>query len=156
VGTLALALISCSANRKAKRLEGRFDLGDPGGGWSRVDGGGADQAWFHAGIAGSIYADSNCGERFEDGPLEDLLAHLTAGIARGQHLDEQRLTLDGREAVMRTWDGALDGIAVRVGAAVTRKHECVYDVVYVAPPARFEEGRPAFHAVVGGFQTHRD
>lgn len=156
VYVLALALISCSANRRAKRLEGRFDLGDPGSGWARVDSGGADQAWFHTGIAGSIYADSNCAERFEDGPLEDLLVHLTAGIARGEHLEEQRMTLDGRDAVMRTWNGALDGIAVQVGAAVTRKHECVYDVVYIAPPARFAEGWPAFEAVVGGFQTDRD
>ena len=82
-------LLACACAPKAggqggPSTEGRYRLGDPGRGWDRVDAGSADRAWHHSGISGALYADSNCGKRFEDGKLEDLTTHLTFGVARGE------------------------------------------------------------------------
>ena len=149
---LGVVLVGCGG-RSAHRLEGRYDLGAPGEGWERVRPGGADQAWVNAGLGGAIYADSNCGERYEDSPLDKLLDSLTAGVTAGAPLREEARTLDGRDALLRVSDGALDGVAVRVAAVVAKKDFCVYDLIYVAPPASFEQGWDGFEAVMSRFHT---
>lgn len=135
--------------------EGRYRLGDPGRGWDRVDAGSADRAWHHTGISGALYADSNCGRRFEDGALEDLTTHLTFGVARGEPERSEPLTLDGRAALVRVISGEIDGVGVKLGSMVTKKNACLYDVLYVAPPATFAQGWPAFLALVNGFEAQR-
>lgn len=144
------------AHRKAQRMEGRYALGTPGSDWERMKPGDADRAWFARGLSASIYADSNCASRYEDGKLDDLLTHLTFGVAEGEPTHEEELVLDGRIALVRTWSGSLDGLQVRVGAMVTKKHQCIYDVLYVAPPATFDTGWDAFLSVVHGFGTRGD
>lgn len=139
--------------RKAARAEGRYALGDPGEGWKPQRPGGADKAWFHAAHAAAIYTDSNCGSRYEDSPLPDLVTHLTYGIARGEAVSEEALQLDERDALMRVYEGALDGVAVKVGALVTKKHRCTYDMLYIAPPATFDAGWPDFVTMAKGFSV---
>ena len=135
--------------------EGRYRLGDPGRGWERVEPGSADRAWHHAGISGALYADSNCGRRFEDGKLEALTTHLTFGVARGTPERSEPRTLDGRSALVQVISGEVDGVGVKVGSMVTKKNACLYDVLYVAPPATFEQGWPAFLALIEGFEASR-
>lgn len=149
---LSLLLAGCGG-KSAHKLEGRYDLGAPGAGWSRVRPGGADQAWVNEALGGAIYADSNCGERYDDAPLAKLLDSLTMGIAAGEPVRQEARTMDGREAMIRVSDGALDGVRVKVGAAVAKKDACVYDVIYVAPPDSFDAGWDAFEAVLGRFHT---
>ncbi len=147
---LALLLAGCGARRGAARLEGRYTLGDPGEGWVQVRPGGADQAWHNAALGATIYADSNCGERFEDSPLKRLHEGLLGEIS-GEPLREELRTLDGREALLRVSEGAVDGVPLRLGALILKKDACLYDVVYIAPPASFDAGFPAFEAVFGAF-----
>jgi len=137
----------------AARSEGRYDVASPGEGWVAQRPGGADKAWFHPDLGAAIYTDSNCGSRFEDSPLADLATHLTYGIARGAPTREERLELDGREALLRVHDGALDGVAVTVGAIVTKKHRCTYDMLFISAPASFEAGWPAFVGLSTGFRV---
>jgi hypothetical protein len=139
--------------RKAARAEGRYELGDPGVGWQVERPGGADKAWFHPDHGAAIYTDSNCGSRYEDSPLSDLVTHLTYGIARGEAVSEQALRIDERDALMRVYEGALDGVAVKVGALVTKKHRCTYDMLFIAPPATFDAGWPDFVTVAEGFRV---
>lgn len=139
--------------RRAMRAEGRYDLGDPGAGWRPQRPGGADRAWFHAEHSAAIYTDSNCGSRYEDSPLPDLVTHLTYGIARGEPVTEQAMRLDGRDALARVYEGALDGVAVKVGALVTKKHRCTYDMLFIAPPATFDQGWPDFVTMAQGFRV---
>jgi len=160
-GRLAIALsllwagwAGCSKpHRKAKRAEGSYGLQAPGQGWVRVRPGGADHGWFHKESSASIYWDSNCLARFEDGLLTDLLTHLTFGIAHGEALREEALTLDGRDALLRVHDGKIDGVVVRVGAVVTKKNECIYDGLYIAPPKLFDAQWNTFVEVMSGFKT---
>jgi hypothetical protein len=154
VGAVACAARTApDGGTHARGAEGRYDTGRPSVGWAAVAPGGADRAWHHRENGATIYTDSNCAERFEDGPLPDLLQHATFGVATGEPLRDEALALDGRDAHLRVVNGALDGVAVKVGAVVTRQHRCVYDLLYIAPPSRFDAGWPDFQAVVDGFRV---
>ena len=153
---IALLTVACNkAHRQSARYEGRYRLESPGPGWDRVQPGGADRAWFNADTSASIYFDSNCLARYEDGRLPDLLTHLTFGIAEGEPLREETLMLDGREALLRMHAGHIDGVQVHIGAVVTKKNECLYDGLYIAPPARFDDGWNSFVQVLSGFESRR-
>jgi hypothetical protein len=150
---LAMLCLACGPKHRASSLEGQFRTGEPGDGWERVSPGGADVAWHHAGLAATIYADSNCAERFEDGPLAALATHLTFGMASGEPERQEELELAGRPALLRVLSGMLDGVPVRIGLTVTRKHECIYDMLYIAPIASFQAGWDAYDAVTTGFEV---
>ncbi len=152
---LALVVLSgCAKGRRGGNNDGpRFSLGQPGPGWARVDPGSADRAWFHGGISGSIYGDANCGTRYEDGQLADLARHLGWGIARGEPERIESLILDRREALIQVISGQLDGVKVKVGVMVTKQDDCLYDLLYIAPPATFEQGWPDFVQMVQGFKS---
>jgi hypothetical protein len=154
IGLLAATLAACGGRSTSPtERRARYSLGAPGAGWSKVDAGSADQAWHHPGISGTIYSDSNCGKRFDDRELPSLADHLTFGIARGEPVRQEDLVLDDRDALVRVSAGTLDGVAVRVGMMVTKQHDCLYDVLYLAPPDTFEQGWPDFTTIVSGFEA---
>lgn len=150
---LALLLTACTGHREARRLEGRYALGQPQGEWRTVKAGSADQAWFHDGIGASIYADSNCATRYDDRPLAKLAEAVVFGIGSGPTLREEPRSVDGRDAWLRVVDANIDGVSMRVGVVVLKKDECVYDLLYLAPPTTFDSGWPAFESVLAGFRT---
>ena len=150
---LALAGCGPKAHTEAKRSEGRYTVPTPVGDWARVRPGGADKAWFNDQLGATIYFDSNCKDRFDDGRLADLITHLTFGLAQGEPVREEQLTLDGRAALLRVYDGQLDGVSIRVGAMVTKKDLCLYDDLYIAAPGVFDDAWGSFVEVLNGFQT---
>ena len=151
-----LALSACArAPDRAPQRDARFSLTAPGGAWRPMDPLGADRSWYNPGLSATIYADANCADRYEDGELDALLKHLTFGVAKGAPVRSETMTLDGRSALVQRWNGALDGVAVQVGAMVTKQHDCLYDVLYIAPPQRFEDGWPDFLATVNSFRVGR-
>ena len=152
---LALLIIACGPkqSKEARKSHLKYVVTAPAGGWVKVKPGGADTAWFQRDLSATIYFDSNCKERFEDGTLSDLLTHLTFGMAQNEPLREESMTLDGRDALLRVYDGSLDGVQVRVGAVVTKKNMCLFDGLYIAPPSTFEDGWGSFVEVVSGFRT---
>jgi hypothetical protein len=154
---VALLATACGPkqSKEARTSSMKYTVPAPVGAWVKVKPGGADKAWFHRDYGSTIYFDSNCKERFEDGPLSDLLTHLTFGLTQNAPLREESMTLDGREALLRVYDGQVDGVGVRVGAVVTKKDMCIYDGIYIAPPSSFEDGWGSFVEVVSGFQTRR-
>lgn len=152
---LVLLLAGCmpASYRQARRLEGRYDLGSPGAGWSVVQPGGADRAWLNSRLSASIYADSNCGPRYVDTRAQDLATELAAGLVERETLLDEQITVDGREAVRRIERGRIDGLPVQLGLVVTNKDACTYDLALVAPPESFDAGWDSFLAVVDGFRT---
>lgn len=151
-----LLIAGCAGKREGRGSASqapRYTVGRPGPGWTDQSPGSADHAWFHRELSATIYTSAACGARYEDGRLEDLSRHLTFGIASGDPLREEHTRLDDRAALIRVWPGALDGIAVQVATVVTKKHDCLYDMLYVAPPSRFDQGWPDFVAVIEGFSV---
>ena len=153
VGLVLLVGCMPAGYRRAKRLEGRYDVGSPGAGWAQVDPGGADRAWLNDRLGSSIYTDSNCGPRYVDTRAVDLATELAAGLVERETLQDEAITLAGREAVRRVERGKIDGLDVQLGLVVLNKDACTYDFALVAPPASFDAGWPAFLAVVDGFRT---
>ena len=153
---LMVTLLGClfRHGQLTPREEGQFRVGDLGGGWEWVQPGGADQAWYNPSILGSIYADSNCKHRHDDSTLVDSMRHLTAGLSPEAPQREEVFRLDGREALMQVMDVSLDGVDVRMGAVVLNKDHCTYDLVYLAPVNRFEDGWSDFVAMVSGFGVY--
>ena len=150
---LSLQAVGC-AGRQASRMEGRYTLGDPGDGWRSVRPGGADFAWYNESLRATPYGDSNCADRYEDGPLRDLAKHLTVDIADEEIVFEETHSLAGREAYTARRRGQLDGVAVEVGVTVLKKDACVYDMVLIAPPgAPFEAAWSDFRGAVSDFET---
>ncbi len=65
------------------------------------------------------------------------------------------IPFDGREALHGRLTAKLDGVPMGYDLFVLRKDGCIYDFVYVAPPARVAEGVPGFEHFVQGFHTVR-
>jgi hypothetical protein len=137
--------------RQGHRQEGRYLTGRPGEGWAAVKPGGADQAWFHAGLGASLYTDSNCGPRFQEGRPEKLMQQLLAGLYGVEVIESGPHPVGGRTGELRVERGTLDGVPVQVGAVVINRGACTYDFVYIAPPARFSAGWEGFERVLAGF-----
>jgi len=141
--------------RVAKREEGRYQTGAPRtDGWQRVKPGGADKAWWNATLDATIYADSNCGARFQDDKLSTLADHLFYGLTSLEEVMKETFALDDRDAVLEIKKGRLDGVWVQVGAVVLNKGSCTYDFVYVSTPESYAKGDADFRAVYQGF--HRE
>lgn len=141
------------AKGKPSAREGRYSTGSPGKGWAKVGPGGADRAWFNKDTGATIYFDSNCKARFEDKPLSDLITHLTFGMANGEPLRDEPLTLGGRSALLRVYNGEIDGVAVQIGAVVIKKNSCIYDGLYITSPAAFDAEMASFRRVLKGFKS---
>jgi hypothetical protein len=155
LGLVALAPVgSVGCWGRRQQAEIRYGLGALPAAWKPGEAsGGADYSWFNRDLYATIYTDASCGDRFQDGALRDLLTHLTAGMAQGAPLREEALRLDSRDALLRVYDVELDGVALRMGAAVTIQAPCTYDLVYLAPRDRFEEGWADFVGLVSGFDA---
>jgi len=155
VPLLAMVVVGagCSASRKSRRLEGRYDVTNPGSGWKSVSPGGADNAWLNDNLGASIYTDSNCGVRYEDSELSQLAERLMLGLEDAEEVSVQEFMLDGRSALTRRVRGAIDGVSVELAATVLKKDDCIYDLVIIAPPSNFDAAWAGFTAARDGFRT---
>lgn len=150
-----VGLCACmpASYRLAHSLEGKYTLGNPGAGWTRVDPGGGDYAWHHEAMGSTIYSDSNCGPRYRETRVEDLATELVVGM-RGLTQDfEEYQTIAGREGILRVHTGRLDGVPMRVAVGVTNRDACTYDFILIAPIGELDNAMPAWHNVVDGFQA---
>ena len=159
--TLSLAGLGCSS-AGAVRVEGNavsasnlgyvFGPVDPS--WRRIDVPGNDVAWFDPDTRGTIHVDHTC-ERTMDTPLVALVQHLLIGFTAREVVSEETIPFDGREARHVVMRARLDGVPRALELYVLKKDGCVFDLGYVAPPARFEQGRARFDSFVRGFRTTR-
>jgi hypothetical protein len=115
-------------------LEIRYRTGDLGAGWEPSTTPPGDLAWYHPALGTTVYADSSCGQSFDDAPLAALANHLTAGFTRVKVLDRQDLELADRAALERTVAGELDGVPMVMTLTIIKKGPCVFDLVAVGEP----------------------
>ncbi len=150
---LVLVVAGCmpSSHVRAKRLEGRYTLPPPGDGWSVVDPGGADHAWYNKALQAAIYTDSNCGPRYAEARPEDLATELVAGLREVTTERDELRVIGGREGILRVHSGKLDGVPVTLGLGVVNRGACTYDLTLIAPPERFASGWEAYERMLAGF-----
>jgi hypothetical protein len=113
-------------------------------GWALITVQGADVAYRDEAHEGSVLFDVRCGARDNDAPLPSLTEHLIMGTTARDVQSEETIPFDGREALHTRMTAKLDGVPMQYDLYVMKKDECVFDLVYVAPPDRFALGAPAF------------
>jgi hypothetical protein len=121
-----------------------FRIGEVPSGWRRIDVEAADLAFRDDAREGSVLVNARCGEKSDDVPLTALTHHLVIGTTDREFVSQKVVPFDGREAEHTILRAKLDGVPMQYDIYVMKKNGCVYDLVYVAPPARFDEGAPVF------------
>jgi hypothetical protein len=144
-----------AAHRRAQRLEGRYTLGNPGEGWVEVPAGGADRAWRNERAGATLYADSNCGPRFDEQHAGALATELLGGLQDVVRVEERALPLAGRVGVARTHTARLDGVPVHLVIGVLNRDACTYDFVVIAPPEHAALADAGWRTAVEGFAPTR-
>jgi hypothetical protein len=102
---------------------------------------------------GMVNVYGRCGQDGEDVPLAALTNHLLIGFTEREVKSQTVIPLDGREAMHTIIHAKLDGVPMALSIYVMKKDGCVYDLVWVAPPDRFDGGLESFDAFVAGFGT---
>jgi hypothetical protein len=120
-----------------------FHVGDVPGDWRRVNVDDAALA-FRDGRGSSILVSGRCDLRVDDVPLVALTNQLIMGTTERDLVKEETMPFDKREARHTVMKAKLDGVPLVWDVYVMKKNGCVYDMVYVAPPGRFDEGSAAF------------
>jgi hypothetical protein len=121
--------------------------------WRRIQLAGADLAFRDDVRDGSALFDVRCNGHDDDAPLSVLTDHLIMGTTERQ-FDAQDVTpFDGREALHTRLRAKLDGVAMQYDIYVMKKDGCVYDLVYLAAPARFAEGAADFQGFAAGLHA---
>lgn len=89
----------------------------------------------------------------DDVPLASLTQHLFLQFTDRDLKKQEIVPFDGREAMHTILSAKLDGVPKVFDIWVLKKDGCVYDLVYIADPARYAAGEPAFSRLVRGFST---
>ncbi len=151
----ALSLAGCASKdaydgRVYHAGRGSFKTGPIPGEWKRESVAGAMLAFRDTG-GGMVNVYSRCGQDGDDVPLGALTNHLLIGFTERDVKEQKVVPLDGREAMHTIVHAKLDGVPVALSIYVLKKDGCVYDLVWVAPPGRFDAGLEGFDAFVAGF-----
>jgi hypothetical protein len=151
----ALLLAGCASASFANGIydDGtvRYRIGELKGAWRRLDVDDNDLAFYDTRL-GTISVNSMC-SGYEDVPEQALLNQLLFGTRDRKYRLEETVTLDGRGALHDVIDLTLDGVPVTLEVYVVKKDGCVYDFSRVSSRPAFEQGRPAFAALVQGFKV---
>jgi len=104
-------------------------------------------------LAATIVTDALCGRKFDDAPLPILARNLFISLDDAHPDRSETFPLRGREALRMDGEGSLDGVPLRMRVVVMKKDFCLYDFMYLAPPAHFETGLPDFMRYVYELQV---
>jgi len=123
----------------------------PAGAWRVSTDGRADLELARTGSPAGILAHATCEGKPPERPLPVLARHLTFGLEGRKLVEREEVTVAGRSGIRLLLEGRLDGIPVTVEAFVLKGEGCVYDLLYVAPPAEFAASQREFRDFVGSF-----
>ncbi len=121
--------------------------------WTRVDDGKSALAFRNDAINASMMLNGICGTDRDDVPLESLTQHLFLLFTERKVESQEKVGLAGREALRTVLSAKLDGVPMRYETWVLKKDNCVYDMLYFAPPASFASGQVVFGQLVQSFAT---
>jgi hypothetical protein len=129
----------------------------PGPDWSVAADSKADLELRHQDGLAAMLANAECDDRAKSRSAGVLLGQLLIGLHDRATIEQNEVSLNGRQALHRVLDGrvAADGAPTRIEAYVLKEQDCVYDFAYAAPPASFEAGRADFRRFVDSFAKER-
>ena len=129
----------------------------PGPDWSVAADSKADLELRHQDGLAAMLANAECDDRAKSRSAGLLLGQLLIGLHDRATIEQNEVSLNGRQALHRVLDGrvAADGAPTRIEAYVLKEQGCVYDFAYAAPPASFEAWRADFRRFVESFAKER-
>ena len=130
-----------------------FRISEPPAEWSPIEVKGAALAFRDSRAQASILINARCGTDVDDVPLPALTNHLFLDFTERDIRKQEVAPFDGREAMHTELVAKLDGVPLFYDAWVLKKDGCVYDLLYMAPPAEAERGLESFHRFAQGFAT---
>lgn len=126
-----------------------YRLGALGGHWQRHPSD-ADLSFYDPDLDAMIMVNSECPAE-HDAPLKVAANTLLLGFTDRELLVDEPIEVGGREGLHRRLRAKLDGAPLMLDLVVLKKDECLYDLVYLAPPATAGRGEPDFLRLVAGF-----
>jgi hypothetical protein len=149
-----ILLASCASSgfdgRVYRSEDLAFRVGPVPPSWRSISVEGTRLAFRDDAASATVQVSGRCGVDGDDVPLEALTHHLFLHFTKRYLLKQQRVALDGREALRTELNAELDGVALQYVVYVLKKDGCVYDFIHVSPSAR---GRAEFERFVQGFGT---
>ena len=129
----------------------------PGAEWSVATESKADLELRHQDGLAAMLANAECDDRARSRSAGLLLAQLLIGLRDRATIEQNEVSVNGRQALHRVLDGRVsaDGAPTRIEAYVLKEESCIYDFAYAAPPASFEAWRADFRRFVESFARER-
>jgi hypothetical protein len=161
---LALGAVIAFSGCAGRRIENGVYHSDkgyrltlPGPDWSVAADSKADLELRHQDGLAAMLANAECDDRAKSRSAGLLLGQLLIGLHDRATIEQNEVSLNGRQALHRVLDGrvAADGAPTRIEAYVLIEQGCVYDFAYAAPPASFEAWRADFRRFVESFAKER-
>ena len=143
----------CTAGCADKRMEhgvfraGNYLVAVPSG-WQVESDSRADLALARQGAPGGMLVHATCEGRAPRRTLDVLMRHLLFGLKDRRIVERADVMVNGYPAERAVFEGNSDGRTVWGEAYVVKADECVYDLLYIAPPEFFDQGREDFDRVV--------
>jgi hypothetical protein len=153
---LLTAAAGCSSGLQDNVYRGEgfaFRIAPPPETWKRVEVTHAALAYRDEGDEATVVVNGRCGLDGEDVPLDALTQHLFLRFTEREILEQKVIPFDRREAMRTVLVAKLDGVPMKFDVWVLKKDGCVYDLDFMAPPARFARGAEEFERFVRGFAT---
>jgi hypothetical protein len=120
----------------------------PPPGWTVIADGRAELSLARGDRPGAMLVNPTCRGRDLSRSPEVLMRHLLFGLRAPRVIARSASVVNGFPADHAVFEGVTDAGPVRGEAVVVRSPDCLYDFLYVAPPADFEAGLEDFHAFV--------
>jgi len=131
--------------------EVHFRVGPVPSSWRRLDVDDTRLAFRDDSANATVAVNGRCGLDGDDVPLASLTQHLFLQFTDRKLLSQDKLSLDGREALRTEMIAALDGVTKHYLVYVLKKDGCVYDFWRIGEPSDADGG--VFEAFVRGFAT---
>ena len=132
-----------------------YRVGALGTGWQLVHEEGTEIGFFNKRISAVIQGNATCRDDAEAAPLASLTDHLLIGYTDRVVSKTETVAVDGREALHSVYRAKLDGVPLVLDLYVLKRNGCIFDLSYVAPPDRYEDGGVDFGDFVAGFADAR-
>jgi hypothetical protein len=87
--------------------------------------------------------------------LKEVTQQLLLGFSGVSNREERLTQLDGGLALETTMQGRMADRTVKIRAVVSRRGDCVYDLMYISRPDTFGTDEPAFARFVASLKLRR-
>jgi hypothetical protein len=157
LAALATAIAAGCADKRIERGIFRspkgYHIAVPADGWMVTSDSRADLELRRRNDRLGMLVNAACATDAVRATLPILERHLLAGLRERKVMTEEDVTLAGRPARHAVLEGRYrdEREPVRIELYVMRDGRCVYDFLYVAPPASFAAGQPEFERFVNTF-----